>query len=89
MAFLALTPKETQLYLGGGSGLSEVPADQLSFIKNSPLTPPGTLLGSSRGVVLVPGSQVRAVDARGGQVLAQVPAGHGLVGLQVDAALDL
>ena len=40
-------------------------------------------------MLLVPGSQVRAVDARGGQVLATVASGHGLVGLQVDAALDL
>jgi outer membrane protein assembly factor BamB len=43
----------------------------------------------SRGVVLVPGEQVRAVELRGGQVLAEVRAGAGLVGLQVDAQLGL
>ena len=43
----------------------------------------------SRGVVLIPGEQVRAVEPRGGQVLAEVRAGAGLVGLQVDARLGL
>ncbi len=51
IAYLSLNPKETRLYLGRASGLAEVPADQRSFIKNSPLTPPGPLLGSTRGVV--------------------------------------
>jgi outer membrane protein assembly factor BamB len=43
----------------------------------------------SRGVVLIPGEQVRAVEPRGGQVLAEVRAGAGLVALQVDARLGL
>ncbi|HVG58597.1 MAG TPA: PQQ-binding-like beta-propeller repeat protein [Hyalangium sp.] len=43
----------------------------------------------SRGVVLVPGEQVRAVEPRGGQVLAEVRAGAGLVALQADSKLGL
>jgi outer membrane protein assembly factor BamB len=44
---------------------------------------------ASRGVVLIPGEQVRAVDPKGGHVLAQVHAGAGLVALQADARLGL
>ncbi|MDY7228072.1 PQQ-binding-like beta-propeller repeat protein [Hyalangium rubrum] len=44
---------------------------------------------ASRGVVLIPGEQVRAVDPKGGQVLAEVQAGAGLVSLQADARLGL
>ncbi|MBN1204456.1 MAG: PQQ-binding-like beta-propeller repeat protein [Myxococcaceae bacterium] len=44
---------------------------------------------TSRGVVLIPGEQVRAVDPRGGQVLAEVRAGAGLVALQTDSRLGL
>lgn len=44
---------------------------------------------ASRGVVIIPGEQVRAVDPKGGQVLAQVHAGAGLVALQADARLGL
>jgi hypothetical protein len=43
----------------------------------------------SRGVVLIPGEQVRAVEPRGGQVLAEVRAGAGLVALQADSQLGL
>jgi outer membrane protein assembly factor BamB len=43
----------------------------------------------ARGVVLVPGEQVRAVEPRGGQVLAEVRAGAGLMALQADAKLGL
>jgi outer membrane protein assembly factor BamB len=43
----------------------------------------------SRGVVLVPGERVRAVDPKGGQVLAEVNAGAGLTALQTDARLGL
>jgi hypothetical protein len=42
-----------------------------------------------RGVVLVPGERVRAVDPKGGQVLGEVEAGVGLVSLQADARLNL
>lgn len=44
---------------------------------------------AARGVVFVPGETVRAVDPRGGQVLAEVRAGAGLVALQADARLNL
>lgn len=44
---------------------------------------------ASRGVVLIPGEQVRAVDPKGGQILAEVRAGAGLVALQADARLGL
>ncbi|ADO72385.1 PQQ-binding-like beta-propeller repeat protein [Stigmatella aurantiaca] len=44
---------------------------------------------TSRGVTLIPGEQVRAVDPKGGQVLGQVRAGAGLVALQVDSRLGL
>lgn len=44
---------------------------------------------TSRGVTLLAGDQVRAVDPKGGQVLGQVRAGAGLVALQVDARLGL
>ncbi|XXF75094.1 PQQ-binding-like beta-propeller repeat protein [Myxococcaceae bacterium GXIMD 01537] len=44
---------------------------------------------TARGVVFVPGETVRAVDPRGGQVLAEVQAGAGLVALQADARLNL
>lgn len=43
----------------------------------------------ARGVVLIPGEQVRAVEPRGGQVLAEVRAGAGLVNLQADSRLGL
>jgi outer membrane protein assembly factor BamB len=44
---------------------------------------------TSRGVALIPGEQVRAVDPKGGQVLAEVRAGAGLVALQTDTRLGL
>jgi hypothetical protein len=44
---------------------------------------------TARGVVFVPGETVRAVDPKGGQVLAEVRAGAGLVALQADARLNL
>ncbi|WP_342381692.1 PQQ-like beta-propeller repeat protein [Myxococcus stipitatus] len=44
---------------------------------------------TARGVTLVPGERVRAVDPRGGQVLAEVRAGVGLVALQADVRLNL
>jgi hypothetical protein len=40
-------------------------------------------------VTLVPGERVRAVDPRGGQVLAEVRVGVGLVALQADVRLNL
>ncbi|WP_224371307.1 outer membrane protein assembly factor BamB family protein [Hyalangium versicolor] len=43
----------------------------------------------SRGVVLIPGERVRAVEPRGGQVLAEVRAGAGLTALQTDSRLGL
>ena len=43
----------------------------------------------SRGVVLVPGERVRAVDPGSGDVLAEVRAGAGLMALQADAQLNL
>jgi outer membrane protein assembly factor BamB len=43
----------------------------------------------SRGVVLVPGERVRAVDPDSGNVLAEVRAGAGLTALQADAQLNL
>ncbi len=44
---------------------------------------------TARNVTLVPGEKVRAVDPRGGQVLAEVRAGVGLVALQADVRLNL
>ncbi len=44
---------------------------------------------TARDVTLVPGERVRAVDPRGGQVLAEVQAGVGLVALQADVRLNL
>ncbi|MGQ0508646.1 MAG: outer membrane protein assembly factor BamB family protein [Myxococcaceae bacterium] len=43
----------------------------------------------ARGVIVLPGEVVRAVDPRGGQVLAEVRAGVGLCDLRVDARLNL
>ncbi len=43
----------------------------------------------ARGVVVIPGEVVRAVDPRGGQVLAEVKAGVGLCDLKVDSRLNL
>lgn len=43
----------------------------------------------SRGVVLVPGERVRAVDPGSGSVLAEVRAGAGLMAMQADAQLNL
>ncbi|WNG47994.1 PQQ-binding-like beta-propeller repeat protein [Archangium minus] len=43
----------------------------------------------SRGVVLVPGERVRAVDPHSGHVLAEVRAGAGLMAMQADAQLNL
>jgi len=43
----------------------------------------------ARGVVLLPGETVRAVDPRGGQLLAEVAAGAGLCDLKVDGRLNL
>lgn len=43
----------------------------------------------SRGVVLVPGERVRAVDPTSGDVLAEVRAGAGLVAMQADSQLNL
>jgi outer membrane protein assembly factor BamB len=43
----------------------------------------------SRGVVLVPGERVRAVDPNSGGVLAEVRAGAGLMALQADSQLNL
>ncbi|HYO52754.1 PQQ-binding-like beta-propeller repeat protein [Archangium sp.] len=43
----------------------------------------------SRGVVLVPGERVRAVDPDSGNVLAEVRAGAGLMALQADSHLNL
>jgi hypothetical protein len=43
----------------------------------------------SRGVALIPGERVRAVEPRGGQVLAEVQAGAGLTALQTDSRLGL
>ncbi|MGZ3456989.1 MAG: outer membrane protein assembly factor BamB family protein, partial [Archangium sp.] len=43
----------------------------------------------SRGVVLVPGERVRAVDPDSGDVLAEVRAGAGLMALQADSQLNL
>ncbi|RKH30115.1 hypothetical protein D7Y13_14920 [Corallococcus praedator] len=44
---------------------------------------------TARDVTLVAGEVVRAVDPRGGQVLAEVRAGVGLVALQADVRLNL
>ncbi len=43
----------------------------------------------SRGVLMVPGERVRAVDPDSGHVLAEVRAGAGLTALQADAQLNL
>ena len=43
----------------------------------------------SRGVLFVPGEKIRAVDPRGGRVLAEVSPGGALRGLQADAKLKL
>lgn len=43
----------------------------------------------SRGIALVPGERVRAVDPARGDVLAEVRAGAGLMALQADAQLNL
>ncbi|MHB8873077.1 MAG: outer membrane protein assembly factor BamB family protein [Myxococcaceae bacterium] len=43
----------------------------------------------ARRVLILPGEAVRAVDPRGGQVLAEVRAGEGLCDLEVDAKLNL
>ena len=43
----------------------------------------------SRGIALVPGERVRAVDPVRGDVLAEVYAGAGLMALQADAQLNL
>lgn len=43
----------------------------------------------SRGVLLIPGETVRAVEPRTGQVLAQVRGGPGLCALAADAKLNL
>jgi len=43
----------------------------------------------SRGVLMVPGERVRAVDPDTGHVLAEVRAGAGLTALQADAQLNL
>jgi PQQ-like domain len=43
----------------------------------------------SRGVVLVPGEVTRALEPRGGHVLAEVRTGMGLIDLAVDARLNL
>lgn len=43
----------------------------------------------SRGVLLVPGETVRAVDPRGGRILAEVRAGADLCDLKVDGKLNL
>lgn len=42
-----------------------------------------------RGVLIIPGDSVRAVDPRGGRVLADVRAGAGLCDLKVDGKLNL
>jgi hypothetical protein len=44
---------------------------------------------TARGVVLLPGERVRAVEPTGGQVLAEVLAGPGLVALLADSQLNL
>jgi hypothetical protein len=44
---------------------------------------------TARDVTLIAGEVVRAVDPRGGQVLAEVSAGVGLVALQADVRLNL
>ncbi|MGE6758815.1 PQQ-binding-like beta-propeller repeat protein [Corallococcus interemptor] len=44
---------------------------------------------TARDVTLIAGEVVRAVDPRGGQVLAEVRAGVGLVALQADVRLNL
>lgn len=43
----------------------------------------------ARGVLFLPGERIRAVDPRGGRVLAEIPAGAGLCDLKVDAKLNL
>ena len=43
----------------------------------------------SRGVVILPGEQVRAVEPKGGQVLGEVAAGAGLSAIQTDSRLGL
>jgi hypothetical protein len=43
----------------------------------------------SRGVLLLPGITVRAVEPRGGRVLAELPSGRGLLDLQPDAKLNV
>lgn len=44
---------------------------------------------AARGVLILPGEQVRAVDPWGGSVLAKVVAGSALCGLQADGKLNL
>lgn len=44
---------------------------------------------AARGVLVIPGERVRAVDPRGGQVLAEVEASPGLCDLKADARLNL
>ena len=43
----------------------------------------------ARGVLMIPGEIVRAVDPRSGQVLAEVRAGIGLCDLKIDGKLNL
>src|SRR5262249_26302407 len=37
-----------------------------------------------RGLIVLPGERVRIVEPRGAEVLAEIPAGGGLCGLEVD-----
>jgi hypothetical protein len=43
----------------------------------------------ARGIAIIPGERVRAVDPRGGRVLSEIVAGAGLVDLKVDSKLNV
>jgi hypothetical protein len=42
-----------------------------------------------RGVLVLAGEKIRAVDPRGGRLLAELPAGRGLLDLRVDGKLSV
>ena len=42
-----------------------------------------------RGVLVLAGEKIRAVDPRGGRILAELPAGRGLLDVAVDGKLNV
>jgi hypothetical protein len=68
----------------GGDGQVEWHVGAAGESLGLPLSP-----AFARGVVVLPGEKVRAVDPRGGLLLAEVDAGAGLCDLKVDGRLNL